>query len=126
MNWTDYSALSELFWTFDCALVFWAIVKYAGHRLSSTELKSALFAANCELKGRGCKADVRVRHGTTTCLDRSWRTAHAPLSWLVDLAEREQYSDVLHESTGNHSMGLGHALQAGVGQVAHHRGRRWE
>lgn len=45
---TDRSALSELFWTFDCALVFWAIVKYAGHRLSSTELKSALFAANCK------------------------------------------------------------------------------
>ncbi|WWC88487.1 uncharacterized protein L201_003398 [Kwoniella dendrophila CBS 6074] len=46
---TEFSrgSFAELFWTFDCALVVWAIVKYAPHQLSSsTGLRSALFSAN--------------------------------------------------------------------------------
>ncbi|WVF68904.1 hypothetical protein IAT40_003677 [Kwoniella sp. CBS 6097] len=39
-------SFSELFWTFDCALVVWAVVKYAPHQISSSGLRSALFAAN--------------------------------------------------------------------------------
>nr|XP_031864290.1 uncharacterized protein CI109_000203 [Kwoniella shandongensis]KAA5531362.1 hypothetical protein CI109_000203 [Kwoniella shandongensis] len=39
-------SFAELFWMFDCALVFWAINKYASHQLHSTTFQSALFAAN--------------------------------------------------------------------------------
>ncbi|WWC70866.1 uncharacterized protein I206_104818 [Kwoniella pini CBS 10737] len=39
-------SFSELFWTFDCALVVWAIVKYAPHQITNKGLRSALFAAN--------------------------------------------------------------------------------
>ncbi|ORY25649.1 fungal-specific transcription factor domain-domain-containing protein [Naematelia encephala] len=39
-------AFPELFWMFDCALVFWAVVKYGLDSLKSSELRSALFAAN--------------------------------------------------------------------------------
>ncbi|WWC62694.1 uncharacterized protein I303_105291 [Kwoniella dejecticola CBS 10117] len=41
-------SFAELFWTFDCALVVWAIVKYAPHQITKTNqgLRSALFAAN--------------------------------------------------------------------------------
>ncbi|WVR06415.1 hypothetical protein IAU60_003446 [Kwoniella sp. DSM 27419] len=41
-------SFAELFWTFDCALIIWAVVKYAPQQISSssTGLRSALFAAN--------------------------------------------------------------------------------
>ncbi|KAK8858671.1 hypothetical protein IAR55_002900 [Kwoniella newhampshirensis] len=39
-------SFAELFWMFDCALVFWAINKYASHQLHSKTFQSALFAAN--------------------------------------------------------------------------------
>ncbi|WRT67886.1 uncharacterized protein IL334_004860 [Kwoniella shivajii] len=39
-------SFAELFWTFDCALVVWAVVKYAPHQITNTGLRSALFAAN--------------------------------------------------------------------------------
>ncbi|WWC96211.1 hypothetical protein V866_003078 [Kwoniella sp. B9012] len=39
-------SFAELFWTFDCALVVWAIAKYAPHQITNNGLKSALFAAN--------------------------------------------------------------------------------
>ena len=121
MDWTDRSALSELFWTFDCALVFWAIVKYAGHRLSSTELKSALFAANCK-RIWADTSDSRVRYGATTSLDRSRWTAHAALPWVFDFIKCQQHRDVLHEPTGNDTMGLGDVVQAGSGEAVDHRG----
>ncbi|WVQ80691.1 hypothetical protein IAT38_002796 [Cryptococcus sp. DSM 104549] len=39
-------SFAELFWTFDCALVFWVILKYAPGQLASSTFQSAFFAAN--------------------------------------------------------------------------------
>jgi hypothetical protein len=41
------SHFAEPFWAFDCALIFWVIIKYGQDSVHSYELKSALFAANC-------------------------------------------------------------------------------
>lgn len=40
--------LADFYWTFDCALVLWAVVKYGLDSLKAKGLRSALFAANCE------------------------------------------------------------------------------
>lgn len=42
-----FRGLPEPFWVFDCALVFWVVVKYGTDALGGSGIKSALFAANC-------------------------------------------------------------------------------
>lgn len=39
---------AEPYWAFDCALIFWSVIKFGQESINSSELKSALFAANCE------------------------------------------------------------------------------
>lgn len=45
----------------DCALVFWMVAKYGLANLKSTELRSALFAANCEFGICVSLSPIRVK-----------------------------------------------------------------
>ena len=43
-------SMPEMFWTLDCALFIWVVVRVAREAINSTDptVKSAFFATNCE------------------------------------------------------------------------------
>lgn len=55
------SHFAEPFWAFDCALIFWVIIKYGQESVHSSELKSALFAANCMSFCRGKRVERHLQ-----------------------------------------------------------------